>query len=163
KQLKKGKLGPVVLDVWENEPEIDVELLDKVAIGTPHISGYSYDGKINGTVMLYRAVCEFLDTQDELNVEKLMPRPPVPEIVIEAHQQSDQQLLTQAMSRIYDIMGDDSRLREIIQQQPGKRGKIFDVLRKNYPIRREAFNTRIKLQAPANQIREKLTILGFKT
>ncbi|MCK5270110.1 MAG: 4-phosphoerythronate dehydrogenase, partial [Sedimentisphaerales bacterium] len=63
KQITKGNIGPVVLDVWENEPEIDMGLLDQVAIATPHIAGYSLDGKVNGTVMLYQKLCEFLGTE----------------------------------------------------------------------------------------------------
>ena len=53
------RLGPVVLDVWENEPNIDVELLGQVDLASPHIAGYSFDGKIAGLIMIYRAVCEF--------------------------------------------------------------------------------------------------------
>ena len=50
--IEKKKLK-VVLDVWENEPDINIELLKKVLIATPHIAGYSYEGKVNGTQMIY--------------------------------------------------------------------------------------------------------------
>ena len=163
KQITKGNMGPVVLDVWENEPEIDMELLDQVAIATPHIAGYSLDGKVNGTVMLYQKLCEFLGTEVTSQIDRLLPTPPVPTIELDVTGKADQQLLTQAMTRIYDIMGDDGRLREIITLTNSEKGKYFDELRKNYPVWREAFNTRIKLQGPADQIREKFFILGFKT
>ncbi|MCI0514383.1 4-phosphoerythronate dehydrogenase, partial [candidate division KSB1 bacterium] len=55
KALWQHHLKALILDVWENEPEIDLELLKLVEIGTPHIAGYSYDGKINGTRMIYEA------------------------------------------------------------------------------------------------------------
>ena len=52
-----GRLGALVLDVWKGEPEIDVHLMARVSIATPHIAGYSYDGKVNGTRMILEALC----------------------------------------------------------------------------------------------------------
>ena len=57
--LIEKKIKSAVLDVWENEPEIDLELLELVDIATPHIAGYSLDGKANGTKMVVQAVCKF--------------------------------------------------------------------------------------------------------
>jgi erythronate-4-phosphate dehydrogenase len=57
--LRQGKLAACLLDVWEHEPEIDRELLDLVDIGTPHIAGYSADGKANGTSMSVQALSRF--------------------------------------------------------------------------------------------------------
>lgn len=54
--LQAGSIGGAVLDVWEHEPEIDLELLELVRLGTPHIAGYSTDGKANGTAMSVQAV-----------------------------------------------------------------------------------------------------------
>lgn len=163
KQITKGNMGPVVLDVWENEPEIDTELLDQVAIATPHIAGYSLDGKVNGSVMLYQKLCKSLGIEATSRIDRLLPTPPSPTIELDVTGKTDQQLLTQAMTCIYDIMGDDSRLREMITLTNSEKGGYFDELRKNYPTRREAFNTRIKLHGPTDRIREKLAILGFKT
>ena len=53
------KLGPVIIDTWQNEPDIDKELLEMVDIATPHIAAYSYQGKLNGTMAVVRAVAEF--------------------------------------------------------------------------------------------------------
>lgn len=60
--------GNVVLDCWENEPNISLPLLDKVLIGTPHIAGYSVDGKANGTRMATAALCRFFDIKKEINI-----------------------------------------------------------------------------------------------
>ena len=56
--IRSGRLRAVVLDVWEDEPNIDTELLELIDIGTPHIAGYSLDGKIAGMIMIYKSACE---------------------------------------------------------------------------------------------------------
>jgi erythronate-4-phosphate dehydrogenase len=64
--LKKfsGKLSGLILDVWDGEPELDLELLSAADIATPHIAGYSYEGKVNGTVMAVKALGEFFGIED---------------------------------------------------------------------------------------------------
>lgn len=57
--ISEQKISEAVIDVWENEPHINMELLHKVYIGTPHIAGYSADGKLNATVMTLKSLCEF--------------------------------------------------------------------------------------------------------
>jgi len=160
--LKARTLGPVVLDVWENEPDIDVELLDEGSIATAHIAGYSLDGKVNGVAMLYHALCRFLQVSDTLKVNDLLPAPPVPEIELDTEKFSEQELLGKAFTGIYDIRRDDRELRAITDQPAEKRGQFFDQLRKNYPIRREACNTRIKLNPPQPQLAEELIRMGFQ-
>ena len=61
--------GEIVLDCWENEPNISLPLLEKVALGTPHIAGYSLDGKANGTRMAAEAVCKFFGIEKEIKIE----------------------------------------------------------------------------------------------
>ncbi len=68
-QLQLGQRLTVVLDVWENEPGINAQLLQKVDIGTPHIAGYSFEGRVTGSLMIFRALCQFLQ-DDEANIEK---------------------------------------------------------------------------------------------
>ena len=61
--------GDIVLDCWENEPNISLPLLEKVVLGTPHIAGYSVDGKANGTRMAVEAVCKFFGIEKEIKIE----------------------------------------------------------------------------------------------
>lgn len=101
----------VVLDVWENEPAIDVALLEQVAIGTPHIAGYSAEGKWRGTAMVYEALCCHLG-RDALPVSVKLVGDVVP----------------------YAVLIDDAALRE---QYPVGGAAVFDDLRKHYVPRRE--------------------------
>jgi len=159
-QLARHSLGAAILDVWEPEPDINIELLGRVALATPHIAGYSLDGKANGTAMLYERLCDYLGIVPEVQIRKFLPPPVVPEIALDSDQ-PDQQVLTQAMTGIYDILRDDQDLRQIIQQPPEQRGNFFDQLRKHYPIRREAANTRVTLNPSCPALSEKLQRLGF--
>ena len=70
--LKEGKLAGAVLDVWEGEPEISEELLTAVELGTPHIAGYSLDGKTNATLLIYQATCNFLNVSCEWELPQVI-------------------------------------------------------------------------------------------
>jgi len=70
--IETGSLKAVVLDVWENEPNIDTELLQMVDIGTPHIAGYSLDGKVAGMIMIYKAACEYFGFSAKFDVESFL-------------------------------------------------------------------------------------------
>ena len=72
--LSTGKISGAVLDVWENEPNINLELLNKVFIGTPHIAGYSADGKANATRMVLESFCRFFGK--EMNFSIVPPEEP---------------------------------------------------------------------------------------
>ena len=159
--LMTGDLKTAVLDVWENEPDIDLELLNRVTIATPHIAGYSYDGKINGTIQLYRALCEFLDREASLAAADLLPAPPVERLQLDTTADANQQLLCRALTRIYDISRDDTVLRAVAEQPAEERGGYFDQLRKNYPVRREAHNTTVTLTAPRASLVAQLKSLNF--
>ena len=160
--IKSGKLEAVVLDVWEGEPNIDTELLEMVDIGTPHIAGYSLDGKIAGMIMIYKKVCEYFGLEAKFGMESFLPAPAVPELKINPRVDVEQDVLLGAVEKIYDIRKDDSGLRWILDKPAGKRGKFFDDLRKDYPVRREFRNTRIILEAPCKSLVEKLVGIGFK-
>ena len=101
----------IVLDVWENEPDIDDDLLVHVAIGTPHIAGYSAEGKLRGTEMVYKALCDYLGI-NQMAAPVVLGGNVVP----------------------YNIFVDDAALRE---QYPIDGALAFDRLRKHYQPRRE--------------------------
>ncbi len=160
--IETGSLKAVVLDVWENEPNIDTELLQMVDIGTPHIAGYSLDGKVAGMIMIYKAACEYFGLSAKFDVEDFLPEPAIRELRINPRSYSEQDVLLGAVEKIYNISKDDRNLRQIINRPPANRGGFFDNLRKNYPIRREFQNTRIVLESSYKSIADKLAGIGFK-
>jgi erythronate-4-phosphate dehydrogenase len=151
-----------VLDVWESEPNIDVELLKLVDIGTPHIAGYSLDGKIAGMIMIYKAACEYFEFGVKFDIGSFLPVPAIPELKINTQNVSGQDALLGIVEKIYDIRTDDARLRRILGENLEERGKYFDSLRKNYPVRREFQNTRIIVEDRNCSLAKKLKGIGFQ-
>ena len=77
KAIDNGKISEAIIDVWENEPNINTELLNKVFIGTPHIAGYSANGKINATRMTLESLCSFFNINTKIEIS-LPPDPNAP-------------------------------------------------------------------------------------
>jgi erythronate-4-phosphate dehydrogenase len=160
--IRSGQLETTVLDVWENEPNIDTELLEMVDIGTPHIAGYSLDGKIAGMIMIYKATCKFFGFRVKFDVEDFLPKPAVPQLKINPKSGSEEDVLRGAVEKIYRISEDDKELRKILDV-PAEKGKFFDDLRKNYPVRREFQNTQVILAKESTEyLAKKLEGIGFK-
>ncbi len=162
KHLESGADLKVVLDVWEPEPDISRPLLQKVALGSPHIAGYSYDGKMQGTFMIYEALCRHLGRSPEKDLNALRPAVDDPERrwVGGDSWPAIQRLIPQ----VYDITEDDRQLRELAER--ADRGeadfaKGFDRLRKEYPKRREFGNYRVTGDY-SEEARVRLEALGFQ-
>jgi erythronate-4-phosphate dehydrogenase len=156
--LERGHPAGCVLDVWENEPGIDSALLDLVDVGTPHIAGYSYDGKVNGTRQIYDAACFYLGRGAAWNPAPLLPEPEVPVLTVYPDEPEALQLAVRA---VYDIMQDDADLRGTLALPASERGAAFDRLRKAYRQRREFFNTRVELAQPDVSFAARLAGIGF--
>jgi erythronate-4-phosphate dehydrogenase len=160
--IQSGHLETTVLDVWGNEPNIDTELLEMVDIGTSHIAGYSLDGKISGMIMIYEAVCKYFGLRAKYSIEDFLPKPAVPRLKVNPNSGSDEDVLRGAVEKIYKISEDDTKLRQILNMPAESRGRYFDDLRKNYPVRREFQNTRIEFTAEtAGNLVKKLKGIGF--
>ena len=160
--ILSGRLRAVVLDVWENEPDIGIELLKMVDLGTPHIAGYSLDGKIAGMIMIYKAACEYFGVEPKFGMEDFLPKTAVPELKVYSNVTNDQDALLNAVKKIYRIDKDDTRLRRVLEKPVGDRGKYFDSLRKNYPARREFQNTSVIVKDASSSLAKKLIGIGFK-
>lgn len=157
--VKNNNIQSAVLDVWENEPDIDIELLQMVDIGSPHIAGYSYDGKMAGMIMIYESLCKHFSIEPVKKTEDFLPEPLLPRITIETLG-SEQEILRKAVQQVYNIKADDENLRGILKLCHDDRLKTFDRLRKEYPIRREFQNT--KVLSAAEELKTILQEIGFK-
>ncbi len=157
--LRDEKLRAAVLDVWEGEPRVDTELLGMVDIATPHIAGYSFDGKVNGTRQVYEALCAVLNRPAEWDPSPLLPEPECPQLTVDP---SDTGALSGAVRAVYEIMSDDARMREMLAlATPDEQSAWFDRLRKEYPRRREFFNTRVTFTRPDTDLKRTLSGVGF--
>ncbi len=129
-RLQKQDGFTAALDVFEFEPEIDMELLPLLAFATPHVAGYGLEGKARGTTMIFNRYCEYIDASEWANPAALLPIAPVPKVSLE--RAWDEATLLNLTQLVYDVRKDDAQFRREISQ-PG----AFDLMRKNYWDRRE--------------------------
>ncbi|MGS2717962.1 4-phosphoerythronate dehydrogenase [Eionea flava] len=135
----------VALDVWENEPNILPELMARVDIATPHIAGHSLEGKEQGTVMIYNALCDHLKIVPPIEVSTVVNTEKTSLLDIAGmdaiSQPSSQEALNQLLLAAYPIVDDDARLRAwsrgVGSDTQATVAQHFDHLRKTYPVRRE--------------------------
>lgn len=150
---KGGKFSGLILDCWENEPDLDLELMEMCDFATPHVAGYSKDGKANGTKMSVQAISRFfnlgIDTWEPSKIE--LPENPV--IKIDGNQRREYSILAEAILSTYSIETDDETLREA----PG----MFEKLRGDYPVRREFGAYTIEAKNFEDKTIDKLRKLGF--
>ncbi len=152
-----------MLDVWETEPQVDPWLLQNVDLSTPHIAGYSYDGKVAGMITVYNAACGHLGLKATKTAMDFLPEPAVPEIRIENSSLGDEEcIIHNAVQQVYVINRDDFNMREILLQPENDRVAWFDDLRKNYSVRREFHNTKVLLPDIESTLAKKLSGIGFQ-
>jgi len=147
------RLTGVVLDVWENEPEIDRHLLEMAFLATPHIAGYSTDGKVNGTAMSVRALSRFFGLPLNDWYPSVIPEPAEPVISVSTKGKSDEEIIRRAIFHTYYIVEDDVRLRF----NPSS----FEKLRGDYPVRREFPAFTVSLNGGHPELAGLLSKLGF--
>ena len=149
----------IVLDVWEDEPSINIGLLLKTTVATSHIAGYSIEGKVNGTKIIYDALCRHLKVQPTW-------KPKLPAIEFNELElpgsSNDEKKLYNLFSSIYNIEKDDEQMRKIPNYKSGEQGEYFDLLRKKYPLRREFSNYTIKISDEEILLKPFLESLRFK-
>ncbi|MCW8962450.1 MAG: 4-phosphoerythronate dehydrogenase PdxB [Gammaproteobacteria bacterium] len=135
-RLLNGRSFRAILDVWNNEPVIDTELAGMVDIATPHIAGYSIDGKLRATQMLYHALCKFTGSAPQWDPQSVLPKPEQ-SVIIPPAETGTIELVRQCLHHVYDVRKDDADLRETFGLPDVDRGEAFDQLRKGYAPRRE--------------------------
>jgi len=126
--LQSKTIAGAILDVWENEPDIDLELMKLLDYATPHIAGYSKDGKANGTSMSVQALANFFELPLNNWCPQNVPTPLKSHIVVSSDSTIENELI-QAVAHSYDIALDTKRLHETPE--------AFEQQRGEYPLRRE--------------------------
>ncbi len=153
--LKSRSILAGVLDVWEGEPDLDRELIDLLDITTPHIAGYSADGKANGTAASVRTVSEVLGLPlTDWSPEEIPAPAQTLDFSIDAAFKSRQDVLGEAVLHTYDVLSDSDSLRAAPEK--------FEKLRGDYPVRREPSAFTLHLEGGTADEVESLRLLGFK-
>jgi erythronate-4-phosphate dehydrogenase len=154
KALNEGMVKKAIVDVWNNEPSINLDLLSRAFIATPHIAGYSTDGKANGTLQSVESVVKFfgLKLPDPFSLK--LPVPDNNNVQLDCTGKSEVEVLREVISETYLIWNDDRQLR----RDPAG----FEKQRVTYPLRREpcAYNVRL-INNPYEELPLKLEKLGF--
>lgn len=158
-QLAQRPDVQAVLDVWEGEPQVDVELAELCWIATPHIAGYSLDGKLRGTAQVYRAFCAAKGLEPTVELADLMPKAPLRGLVFDPSADPVQMLSTLCRS-VYDPRRDDAAFRRSLVGDEAQRRAGFDRLRKDYPARREIDGLQISLGAGQPRLEQIVRALG---
>jgi erythronate-4-phosphate dehydrogenase len=153
KILKSGILGGATIDVWENEPDIDLELMQQSFITTPHIAGYSTDGKANGTSMVVNSLTRYFKLPSENWYPANVPIPASPYISIDCNKKPEEEIIRESVIKTYNIEEDNARLR----LSPTD----FEKLRGDYPLRREFTSYTVDLKDGTEKVRQILDELGF--
>ncbi len=156
----KNKNLKVVLDVWENEPGIDQDLLKEIYLATPHIAGHSYEGKVFGTKFVYDKLCNYLKKEIKWTPPLPVPNDKSKKFIADKPFESK---MDELISSIYNIEEDNVRMKKILEIEKTEIKKYFDELRKGIPKRREFNNYVVKLSEGNKTLEEKLHSLRFMT
>jgi erythronate-4-phosphate dehydrogenase len=147
-----------VLDVWEGEPTVNTALADLCVIGTPHIAGYSLDGRQRGTSQIYQALCSYLGQEPQISLSELLPQPWLAEVTLDGR--TDPVWALNMLCRgVYDPRRDDADFRRSLVgsvSQP----LAFDLLRKHYPPRREIEGLSVRINGQSEVLTQLVTALG---
>src|SRR5699024_7914301 len=142
-------------------PLVDVALAERCRIATPHIAGYSLEGKARGTAQIYRALCAHLGMLAPLELEALLPEPWLSQLTL--HAGADPDWALSALCRaVYDPRRDSADFRRSLRGDEDMRRAGFDALRKHYPPRREIDGLRVELLGQAPQLAALVRALGAR-
>ena len=149
----------LVLDVWEDEPLVNVVLANRADLATPHIAGYSLEGKCRGTEMIYQRLCQYLNQQIKHKLADFLPVNH--QVLIWPHLSTIWQNYAALLRKVYPVEQDDQALRQTMCLDTHEaRALAFDKLRKDYWPRRECSAYDLREVPIANQ--QQMANLGFK-
>lgn len=152
--IRSGTILGTALDVWENEPEIDTELLSMVNIATPHIAGYAADGKANATRMAVQAVCRFFGLSENCWISPDIDYPGPQSFSVDVNETSLANALKQLIEQTYDVVADGQRLKA--------NPLMFEQLRSDYILRRDYTAYKVTINSAQNDWKPEFKRLGFR-
>lgn len=152
--INASQISGFVADVWEKEPDLDLELMKMAGIATPHIAGYSVEGKANGTAACVQAASRFFNFGIDNWFPASLPLPDKPLIEIDAQNKTEEQVLSETILASYDVLKDDANFRNDPSQ--------FENLRNHYPVRREFGAFMVKCTYCTPELEKRLDEMGFK-
>ncbi|MFQ5659614.1 MAG: 4-phosphoerythronate dehydrogenase [Gammaproteobacteria bacterium] len=158
--LERSRKACTVLDVWAREPRINMDLLSRVTIGTPHVAGYSVEGKRRAVQMVFRQVCDYFNLGCDETMLTALFEPGISEIVVSGFD-SELDAVRLAVLACYDVRSDSAALRRMLAVKPDQHTEFFDELRDTYPLRREFNAMSIKLPSGRDSPEAVLRELGF--
>lgn len=158
--LQSGAISSCVLDVWEREPCFGGELFSLLDFGTPHIAGYSADGKLRGTEIIYEAVCDFFGLEKSW-IPRELPAPPEPLIALSDATVGFEEQLDELVRRVYGLDADHQRMAAVAGGSDAERSASFKAQRKNYPLRREFASVRLDASSCSKEVAVAAAGLGF--
>ncbi len=152
--IRKSRISDIVLDVWNSEPQINTALMEVASIVSPHIAGYSTDGKANGTKTCIRSLSRFFQLGLDNWAPENVPLPENTQIITDCSGKTEIDILHEVYTQTYDILDDDTALRTNVKE--------FEAHRGGYRLRREPTSYSVKLLNNSwTGIEEKLEKLGF--
>jgi len=152
--LKKGLVSGMAIDCWENEPLVDLELLEMVDLATPHIAGYSKDGKAKGTTVSVQAISRFFGLGIDHWQAGPVDLPANTVLNLNGQGLSEEEIISRAVLFTYDIRMDDAPFR--------KNPELFEQLRGDYPVRREYPVYTLNVRNVPVSTLQKLETMGFR-
>jgi erythronate-4-phosphate dehydrogenase len=153
--IRSHEISGFAADVWESEPDLDLELMKMADIATPHIAGYSVEGKANGTAACVRNASRFFNFGIYEWYPSFLPLPEKPIIEINTRDKTEEQAIFEAILASYDVMKDDANFRKDPSQ--------FENLRNHYPVRREFEAFRVKITNASPALFTLLAEIGYGT
>lgn len=149
---RRGRFAAAVLDVFDREPGVSVDMIRAADLATPHIAGYSLEGRIRGTVQVFEAACRFAGLEASPPDDLLPPMPPIDPAAG----------LWGLVRQVYDPSMDSLPLHEAARGEPPEAIRdAFQRHRKHYPVRREIGSARLEASAMPPSLCEAVRILGF--
>ncbi len=157
--LRRNSIEGAVLDVWEGEPRIDYELLRMTDLGSPHIAGYSLDGKVEGTAMILEELCRFFGIPCTWDTAGIYP---ASALIAPAPGTSGLDAVCSVVLQAFDILVPDASLRALERLAPDAAASAFDQLRNDYPLRPEFRHFVVELDGKNQDLAAPLSGLGFR-